>query len=342
MSKQDGRKIDRKTLEWIRTKAVKDVVQRKKSPEEVIRNLGMHRSNIYAWLKKHAAGGYKKLKSTKAKGAAPRLNTTETKQLQKWLLKNPRQFAIHFGLWTINLIQKLVHTKFKKSVDGSTISRFLKKIGYTCQKPLRRAYEQNPTAVEKWKTEEYPKILKEAKRQHREIYFSDESGFRSTGASGKTWAKKGQRPIVRTTGKRYGINAISAVSSQGSFRFSLYEGSFTGETFLDFLKKLVDGSKKPISLIVDGHPVHKRKLIQDFVKSTKGKLKLYFLPAYSPELNPDEQVWQHAKSLIRKVLPQTKMSFVTEIRACLHRLHKLPKLVKSFFSHPDVGYLMQV
>ena len=266
----------------------------------------------------------------------------EEKKLRKWLTKDPRQLSINFGLWTLVSIQELIQKRFNKTLHFTSVNRLLKRMGYTYQKPLYRAYEQNPQAVEKWKTEEYPEICKEAKKEGREIFFEDEAGFRSTGVKGKTWAQKGKRPIVRTTGKRYGINAISAVSMKGEFRFALYEGSFNGKTFIDFLKKLLASSSKPITLIVDGHPVHKQKLVKKFIERTSGQLKIYFLPSYSPELNPDEQVWNSAKPVVHKEFPKTKVEFITRIRSRLHEIQKLPALIKSFFLHPDVSYVTQV
>lgn len=341
MRRTDGRKLSHEALEGIRIQAVKSVVQLQNSPELVIQGLGFGRTVIYDWLKKYQEGGWQALKSSKAKGPEPKITKQEEKKLKRWLTKNPRQLAIDFGLWTLTSIQELLQKKFSKQLHISNVSRLLKRIGYTHQKPLYRAYEQNPQAVTKWQQVEYPKICKEAKKEGREIFFSDESGFRSTGAKEKTWAKKGQRPIVRTIGKRYGVNAISAISPKGHFRFSLYEGSFTGRTFIDFLKKLLQSSNQSITLIVDGHPAHKQKAVKKFTDNTNGRLKIYFLPPYSPELNPDEQVWQHTKPVIHKEFPKSKARFKSKIRSHLHKLQKLPELIKSFFSHPDVSYITQ-
>jgi transposase len=283
MKTQDGRTIDHKTLEWIRTKAVKDVVQGKKSPEKVMEGLGLHRTNIYKWLRLFRKGGWKALQSRKASGPEPILTRTEEQKLKKMLLRNPMQYAFDFGLWTLEMVQELIHTKFGKEVSIATTSRVLARIGYTNQKPLTRAYEQNPEHVQKWMTKEFPRIRREAKREKRDIYFGDEAGFRSTERGGKTWARSGRTPVVRVTGKRFGVNAISAISTKGSLRFMLYEGSFTARTFRTFLERLMAGQARKITLIVDGHPTHKTKAVRDFIASTNGRLRLYILPGYSPE-----------------------------------------------------------
>jgi transposase len=341
MKKPDGRTIDHTTLEWIRIKAVKDVLQAKKSPEVVMQGLGLHRTNIYKWLRQHKEGGWAALRSSKAVGPTPILTEREERTLKKMLMKNPMQFSFHFGLWTLEMVQALIEKKLQKEVSMATVGRLLGKIGYTNQKPLMRAYEQNPTKVQEWLTKEFPRIKREAKREKREIDFGDEAGFRSTERGGKTWAKRGKTPVVRVTGKRFGINAISAVSTKGSLRFMLYEGTFTAITFILFLKRMLDGHDRNITLIVDGHPTHKTKAVRDFITSTKGQLRLYILPGYSPELNPDEQVWNSTKRIVKRKVIHSKQAFVAQIRSHLHSLQKNISAVLCFFQHPDVAYVMR-
>jgi transposase len=342
MKKTDGRKLSHEALEGIRIQAVKAVIYRKKSPEEVIDILGFSRTVIYGWLKKYKERGWKALGARKAKGPDYKITKEEEKKLQRWLMKDPRQLHFYFGLWTQLMIQELIWKKFGKKVDVSTVSKLLQRIGYTYQRPLMRAYEQNAEAVKRWKEEEYPAIKKEAQKEKRKIFFGDQSGFRSTGYKGKTWAPKGSRPTVRCTGQRFGINSISAISPQGHLRFSLYEGSFNGGVFIEFLDKLLDSVPGNITLVVDGHPVHKQKQVQKFIEATDGRLKIYILPGYSPNLNPDEQVWQNTKPVVHKRFLRSKKQLIAKIRSHLHKLQKSPDLIKSFFAHPDVAYVMQV
>jgi transposase len=341
MKKADGRKLSHEALEHLRIHAVKSVVQQGKSPERVIESIGFGRTVIYDWLKKYKEGGWKALKSKTAKGRDPLITQAEEKKLERWLKKDPRQLHFDFGLWALVSVQELIERKLGKVVSITTTWRVLERIGYTCQKPLYRAYEQNPEAVEEWINEEYPKIKKEAKKEKRTILFGDESGFRSTGSKGTTWAKKGKRPVVKKTGKRYGVNSISAISPQGHFRFCLYEGGFNGKVYIDFLKKLEATIEGKITLIVDRHPVHLQKKVKQFIESTNGKIKVYYLPSYSPELNPDEQVWNHAKPLVHKRFPKSKKEFIAKVRSTLHSLQKQLSLIQSFFSHPDVRYVLE-
>lgn len=334
----DGRQMEHATLEWIRMRAVEAVIKEQQSPETVIGWFKLHRTVIYKWLRIFHKGGWEALRSTKALGPEPKLSLREKQRLGTLLMKNPLQLHFDFGLWTLEMVQELIRQKFKKDVSIPTVTRILTEIGYSRQKPLQRAYEQDPERVQRWKDEEYPAITREATLEAREVYFEDESGFRSTGAAGTTWSRKGQTPVVRKTGKRYGINSISAISRKGKLRFMLFEGTCTSSVFVLFLKRLLKNSKQPITLIVDGHPTHKTKVVRQFIASTNGMLKLYFLPPYSPELNPDEQVWNNAKHSLKRKSIGGKKEFVAEIRRHLRSLQRQSEKVSRFFLHPDVAY----
>jgi transposase len=339
MRKNDGRTIDHTTLEWIRMKAVERVIEGKESPETVIKGFGLDRTNIYGWLRQYRVGGYAALKSTKAAGPQPKLSNGQRKKLGRMLMKNPQQLHFDFGLWTLEMVQELILKTFKVSVSYETVRRLLKAMGYSHQKPLYRAWQQDPARVKKWLEEEYPAIKAEAKRQKRTIFFEDEAGFNSADHRGKTWGKEGQRPIVKTSGARHRINAISAINAKGQIRFMLYEGSGNAALFVLFLKALLSGTgEQKITLIVDGHSMHKTKAVKDFVQKNKKRLKLYFLPPYSPELNPDEQVWNSSKGSVQRKKIGGKAHFIATVRSAMHTLQKHPSLIQSFFRHPDVAY----
>jgi len=340
MKRTDGRKIDHATLEWIRITAVRRVVKGKESPEDVIQGFKLDRTNIYRWLRRYREGGWQALKSTKATGPKPKLTQRQQRQLTKLLMKNPQQLHFDFGLWNLEMAQELINKRFKKQLSIWTVSRILRAMGYTRQKPLYRAYQQDPERIRRWMHEEYPVIAAEAKRERRTIFFEDEAGFTSTSHRGSTWAKQGQTPIVKSSGARYRINCMSAVTKRGDLRFMLYEGSGNSDRFITFLRHLAGtvGTRK-LTMIVDGHSMHKTKKVADFIQQSRGKLKLSFLPPYAPELNPDEQVWNHSKRRVQRTMIGGKMGFVSMIRSSLHAIQKSPRLVQSFFLHPDVAYL---
>ena len=189
-----------------------------------------------------------------------------------------------------------------------------------------------------WETETYPQIRKEAKKLGATIYFADESGLRSDYHSGTTWAPVGETPVVEATGRRFSVNMISAVSTRGELRFRVHQGTVNARVFREFLRRLLVGAERPVFVIVDGHPAHKAKLVREFVDSTDGMLKLFFLPPYSPHLNPDEQVWSHVKREAGRRPVQNLEQMTRIARSVLQRLQKMPQLVRSFFRQPECQY----
>jgi len=193
--------------------------------------------------------------------------------------------------------------------------------------------------VNRWLNEEYPEIRKLAKKQGATIYFGDEAGVRSDYHSGTTWGIRGKTPTVKTTGARFSMNLISAVSAQGAMRFMTVEGRMNSDNFIIFLKRLIHNQKDPIFLIVDGHPSHKSGKVKKYIATTEGKLRLFLLPPYSPDLNPDEMVWNHLKNhhIGRKSIkgPDHLKKMVL---SCLRSLQRMPHKIRGFFLEPKVQY----
>lgn len=315
-------------------------MQNGESPEAVAKALCISRTTIYDWLALYRSGGWDALNAGKRGGRRPKLDG----KMLKWIYKtvtmgNPLQFKFAFALWTRQMIASLIEKKYGIKLSKTSVGRLLDQLGLTAQRPLWRAYQQNPEAVEKWLEEEFPAIKREAARCEGEIYFGDEAGIRSDYHSGTTWAPKGKTPIVRTTGARFGFNMISAVSPKGMLRFMVVEGTVGADQFIEFIKRLVHGTKRKIFLIVDGHPTHKAKKVKQYVESLKGQLSLHLLPGYSPELNPDEWVWRNLKSgVMGKLSHLTKQTMKMEAISHLRRLQKQPEVIKSFFHSETTCY----
>lgn len=340
--KRDGRKMDHHTLEEIRKMAVERVREGEK-PSAVITSYGFHRCVIYRWLKtaNGRGKGIKALTARKGTGRPRKLTPAQERQVFRWINgKNPLQYGFDFGLWTRQIVRELVQMKFGVSLSLASVGSLLARLDLTAQKPLQRAYQRDPEAIDRWQSETYPAIAAQAKRDGAEIHFWDESGFRADAVHGKTWAERGKTPVVNRPGQRQSISAASAVNAKGAFWFATYHGGLTGELFVELLQKLMYRRKKPLHLIVDGLPAHKKKVVKDYVASTEGKLTLHFLPGYAPELNPDELVWSHAKRTGNARRPLQKGEKLEQrVTKQLAEIGKNPKLVRSFFRHPSVAYI---
>lgn len=339
MRKNDARKLDHKTLEAIRIRAVEQV-QAGESPEAVIKALGFSRVCIYNWLATYRAGGWQALRAKPLKGRPRKI----TGRQMKWIydavtLKNPLQFKFEFALWTRPMIRALIKDKYSIKLSLASVGRLLAQLGLTCQKPLTRAFQQNPALVEKWLKEEFPKIRAKAKKKGAEIFFADEAGVRSDFHSGRTWAPRGKTPVITTTGARFSLNMISAVSPRGQLRFMIVSGRVATKQFIEFLKRLVNGTQRPIFLIVDGHPVHRSAKVKKLVESLKGTLELFYLPPYSPELNPDEHVWNDLKhNGVGRMQISGPDDMKRKVTSHLKWMQNTPDLIRSFFQAPTTKY----
>jgi len=335
----DGRKLTHMQLTELRTRGI-TAVQNGESPELVAKALCISRTTIYDWLALYRSGGWDALRAGKRGGRKPKLDG----KMLKWVyatvtMGNPLQFKFAFALWTRQMIATLIHKKYGIKLSKTSVGRLLDQLGLTAQRPLWRAYQQNPEAVDKWLEEEFPAIKRAAAHCKGEIWFGDEAGIRSDYHSGTTWAPKGETPVVKTTGARFGFNMISAVSPKGMLRFMVVEGTVGADQFIEFIKRLVHGTKRKIFLIVDGHPTHKAKKVKSFVESLNGQVSLHLLPGYSPELNPDEWVWRNLKSgVMGKLQHLTKQSMKMEAVSHLRRLQKQPDVVRSFFHSETTRY----
>jgi transposase len=329
----DARKIPDQTMSYLRKIAVAAIRHRRISPEIVADVLGISRSAIYEWLRREASGGLNALDTGQAPGAPPVI----TPAMDDWLrdtvrYKTPRDFGYDVVLWNRHLLAELLKKEFGVPVGDSTVSLHLRQLGLSYRKPWFRAAEQNPRHVERFLNETFPRIQKLAKKIQADIAFEDEAGVGLQTHAGKTWGPVGQEVSVPVTARRGGLNVLSAITATGWLRFSIHDGKINADRYIEFLEQLLAGRSRPLIVIVDRAPFHRAKKVRDFVRAHRTQIRVYFLPSYSPELNPDEQVWNLLKSkMIGKTTVKNKPELKRKIESALGSIQQRVDLVKSFF-----------
>ena len=340
MRNNDARKLSHDTLEEMRRRAVMSV-QEGQSPELVGQALGLNRTTIYDWLARYRRGGWDALKAKPLTGRPPKLGGKKLRWIYKTVTqKNPMQLKFTFALWTREMVAVLIRKKYGVTLAANSVGRLLAQLGITAQKPLHRALERDEALVQKWLKTEYPKIRKMAQNEGADIYFGDAAHMRSDHHAGRTWGKKGETPIVESTGARHRLSLISAITSKGHMRFMIKEkGGVNASVFIEFLKRLLVGVKRTIFLIVDRGPAHRARKTRAFVATLGGKLKLFFLPPYSPDRNPDELVWKNLKAdTVGRMVTTNKIDFKGNVVSSMRKLQNNPEKIRSFFQKPSLKY----
>lgn len=342
MKKDDARRLSAKAQEQLRKQAVR-LKSKGKSFVEIAEIVGVHRNTVSRWWSAYCDGGADTLKSRPRglqKGLYRKLTPEQETLIQKLITgKTPDQFKLDFALWTREAVQSLVKSRLGIQLPIRTVGDYLKRWGFTPQKPLKRAYEQRPAEVKKWLDESYPIIEARAKKEKAEIHWGDETGIRSDCQHGRGYAPKGKTPVIRLSAKRASLNMISTVTHQGKVRFMLYEGSINAERFIQFIKQLIKGAKKKIFLVLDNLRVHHAKIVKKWLQDYNHRIALFFLPAYSPELNPDEYLNDDLKSGVHSKSPaRDKESLTNKVRYHMKMLQKSPNRVQKYFKHSKISY----
>lgn len=236
-------------------------------------------------------------------------------------------------------MRDLIVSRFGIRLSLWTVGRYLRRWGFTPQKPLRRAYERDPQAVRKWLSKEYPTIRSRARRERATIYWGDEMGMRSDHQAGTSYGRRGKTPVIAGTGKRFRCNMISAITNRGKLAFMVFDETFTQEVLLAFLRRLVRHSGRKVFLVIDEHPVHKGARVKRWAKRHRKKIRLFFLPGYSPDLNPDEFLNHDVKTnAVGRKRPRHKIELLANVRQFLWSTQRRPKKVRSYFRAPSVRY----
>jgi len=340
--KQDARSWPGAAQEKTRCQAVRAVLTGM-TQVKAAETFGVTRQAVGKWVAAHRRGGAKALRA-RAKGrprTGGKINASMGREITRVITDRcPDQLKLPFALWTREAVCQLIHRRYGLTLSVSTMGRLLSRWGFTPQKPVRRAYEADPAAVQKWLEVEYPRIHRRAKAQKALLYWGDEMGLRADHQAGRSYAPKGKTPVIPGTGQRFGCNMISAITNRGQLCFMVFKRKFRLGVFLQFLKRLrKQAVHRRVFLIVDGHPVHRASGVRKWLGTQQGKIELFFLPAYRPDLNPDEFLNHDTKAnAVGRRRAKHRLQLMGQVRSHLRNRQQDPALVRRFFHAPSVLY----
>jgi transposase len=345
MNKHDARSLSSQTQEALRRRAVQAVLGGM-TQIDAARLVGVARGTVAKWMAQYRQGG------PQALAARPQGRPQGPSRLKGWQAaqvvraitdQTPDQLKLPFVLWTREAVAALIAERFGLRISVWTAGRWLARWGFTPQKPVRRAWEQDPKAVERWLKVEYPRVRREAKAAGAEIHWGDEMGLRSDHQAGTSYGRRGRTPVIPGTGQRWRCNVISAITNRGSLRFMVFRRNFTAPLFIDFLGRLSRGAGRMVYLIVDGHPVHKSAAVARWLARPENgaRLRLILLPAYSPDLNPDEFLNHDVKqNAVGRRRASSREDMIADVRGYLNSTQKQPDIVRRYFQAPSVQYAL--
>jgi transposase len=343
MADEDTRSLPAAAQAALRNRAVRAVLDGM-TQAEAARVFGVHHNAVNRWVQRYREGGWAGLdeqRRGRRPGEQPALSERQQQEVMALVRETtPDELGLVGFLWTRDAVAELIAQRYGLWLARTTVGGYLRGWGFSPQRPQRRALEQNPAAVRRWLAAEFPAIRAQAKREGGVVLWLDEMGVRSDAATGRSWAPVGQTPVIKRTGKRFRVNMISAISNAGMLRFRLFVGPFNGRVFIDFLGRLLrDCRGRKVHLIVDGHPVHRAKLVSAWLGRHADRIELHFLPGYSPELNPVELLNHDVKAnAAGRRRPRSAGELRDELHGYLRRRQRQPAVLVRFFDHPTTRY----
>lgn len=339
--KAEPTSIERERFE--KRKRAVEAVRRGEPATTVGRVMGFSVRSLFAWLAAYRNAGEDGLREKKRSGRPRKVDA----DLMRWLydaiaMGNPRQYKFEFCLWTLGIVRTMLKKEKGIELSKSGVCRLLAHLGLSPQRPTYQSIKRDAAEHREYLRKRFPELRRLAKETGAVIYFLDEASVRSDSHRGTTWAPIGETPIVEDSGRRFGVRMISAVSPRGDMKFRTFEGMMNGPKFVGFLKELRRDAGRPIIVIADNASYHRGPSVRQYVESSGGEVVIDYLPRYSPELNPDEQVWNHSKARLAKLFIATREEMLREVRAVLRSIQASPDLVRSFFGLAGTQYAADV
>lgn len=343
MRERDFRGLGRDAQEALRERGVYLVLHEGLTQGQAASAVGVSRQVVNRWIKRHEREGLAGLKD--GRRISPRkdagiLNKNEARKVQRWICdRTPDQLKLPFALWTAQAVRELIQRKLGKELGLSTMQEYLKRWGFSSQRPLTRAVQRDPQRIKQWLDNEYPRIAARAKREKAMIYWGDETGICNQDQIGKGYAPKGQTPIVVQSAQKFSTSVIAAVNNRGLMRFMVYPGALDAKRFIAFMARLIKDARQKVFLIVDNLRVHKAKQVRDRLAANKAAIEVFYLPPYAPEYNPEEYLNNDIKQqLKRKSRPKDKRELLASTKATLRSIQKRPHRVRAYFRAKAVRY----
>jgi transposase len=342
MQATDMRKLSREARHERRVQVIR-LRKAGNTYDEIATLTGLSRTGVFNICKRHEALGAKALHDAiggRKLGERRLLDAAQESQIRKLIAdKTPDQLKMPYALWTRAAVADLIEQRFGLRLQVRTMGKYLARWGFTPQKPMKKAYEQSPAAVKKWLDEDYPAIAARAKLEGAEIHWGDESGLRSDDVRGRGFAPKGHTPVVRVNNKRHGLSVISTVTNKGQMRWRIFDGALNTTILIDFLRRLIKGQARKVFLILDNLRVHHAKQVKSWLAEHADAIEVFYLPSYSPELNPDEMANADIKQAVTKQAPaRTKLQLVKATARHLRSVQRQPERIRKYFEHGPVRY----
>ena len=342
MEKIDARTHSPKTQYEIRKQVIR--LRKQGIPNHVVADgVGVsvgHASRIWQSYLKEGSKAIKLGIRGRRKGEKRTLTAEQEAQVRRALIdKMPDQLKFPFALWTRDAVKLLIKQRFKLEMPIRTVGEYLKRWGFTPQKPVKRAYEQSSQAVQKWLDKDYPIIASRAKEEKAEIHWGDETGIQTGANRVRGFAPKGEKPVINLVAKKSHVSMISAITNQGKVRFMMYQDAMNSELLIKFMTRLTKDAGRKVFLILDNLRVHHGKNIKQWLEEHRDQIEIFYLPSYSPELNPDEYLNSNLKTKVHSGRPiRNRKDLEMKTRSFMRTLVKRPAHVRSYFKHPKVGY----
>jgi transposase len=342
MKKMDFRSLTSQERYSYRKRAI-SLIQSGEKKKEVALIFGVRPSTVSEWVKCYKEKGIKGLQDTKRGVKSQDRKLLSSKQeltIQSMILDTmPDQLKLPYALWTRKAVKELIKRELDIEIALTTTGYYLRSWGYSPQKPKKKAYEQNPKAVQRWLDQEYPAIKEKAKQENAEIHWGDETGVRNNSQHGRSYAPKGKTPTKKSMSKRFSVNMISSVTNQGRVEFMIYTDNMNADRFITFLEQLIISKSKKIYLILDNLRVHHSKIVKQWIEEHKEHIALFYLPSYSPEKNPDEYLNCDLKQgLSSKPSPRNQEKLSENLKDHMDMLQINPQRIKKYFKHEDIQY----